>query len=44
MDVPPEKMRIVCVEVSDSASEKEHDLVNVDVNQMMQVYVKLYLN
>ena len=38
------KVRIVCVDVSDVASSKEHDLVYVDVNQLLFVDVKRFLN
>ena len=33
---------IVCVDVSDVASEKENDLAYVDVNQLLQVDVKCF--
>ena len=40
--VSPEKVHIVCVDVSDVASEKERDWAYVDENQLLQVDVKLF--
>ena len=36
-NVPSQKVRIVCADVSDGASDKKHDLAYVDVKQLLQV-------
>ena len=41
--VAPAKVRILCVDVSDGASDK-HDLAYVDVNQLLQVNVNVSSN
>ena len=38
------KVRIVCVDVSDVASQKEHDLDYLDVNQLLFVDVERFSN
>ena len=42
--VAPAKVRILCVDVSDGASDKEHDLAYVDVNQLLQVNANVFSN